>query len=69
MLACNFCSRLKANLFWYQFQEHFEELNKESTSEIQSPKKKKKLDHLFRELDTDSDNSDGVSDDDADDQD
>ena len=68
-LAYAFCSRFKAHLFLCQFQERYEELNKESTSEIRSPKKKTKLDHLLRELDTDSDNSGDVSDDDADDQD
>ena len=58
MLAHSLCSHLKAYFSLHQFQERFEDLNKESTSEIRSPKKKKKLDHLLCELDTDSDNSD-----------
>ena len=69
MLAHTLCSRLKAYFSLHQFQERFEELNKESTSEIRSPKKKKKLNHLLHELNTDSDNSDDVSDNDADNQD
>jgi len=69
MLLLMFYTCLKVYFPLYQFQEHFEELNKESTTEIRSPKKKTKLDHLLRELDTDSDNLDDVSDDDGDDQD